>query len=121
MARSVPSRSLEERLDQAASAALETRRFVAPIDVLLRIGWLSRSGVDRWRQGRADFLEQEISANLSKLRAPGSATQRDRLRLGHAPSPAAALQQVGRPTDRAGVPDALALSRAARQGRRARA
>ncbi len=40
MPMSVPSRSLEERLDQAASAALETRKFVAPIDVLMRIGWL---------------------------------------------------------------------------------
>jgi len=66
MATSVRSRSLEERLDQAASAALEARKFVAPIDVLMRIGWLPQSGVDRWRQGRADFLEQEISANLNK-------------------------------------------------------
>lgn len=67
MATSVRSRSLEERVDQAASAALEARKFVTPIDVLMRIGWLPQSGVERWRQGRADFLEQEVSANLSKL------------------------------------------------------
>ncbi len=69
MVTSVRSRSLEERVAQAASAALEARKFVTPIDVLIRIGWLPQSGVDRWRQGRADFLEQEISANLNKLRA----------------------------------------------------
>ncbi len=33
----------------------------------VRIGWLPQSGVDRWRQGRADFLEQEIATNLNKL------------------------------------------------------
>lgn len=32
-----------------------------------RPGWLPQGGVERWRQGRADFLEQEISANLHKL------------------------------------------------------
>jgi len=67
MVTSVGSRSLEDRVDQAASAALEARKVVAPIDVLTRIGWLTQSGVDRWRQGRAEFLEQEISANLDKL------------------------------------------------------
>lgn len=67
MATSAQPRSLEERIARAASAALEARKLVTPIDVLMRIGWLPQSGVERWRQGRADFLEQEISANLSKL------------------------------------------------------
>lgn len=40
-----------------------------PIDVLVRLGWLPQSGIDRWRQGRAAFLEGEISTDLDKLRA----------------------------------------------------
>lgn len=67
MPTSVRSRSLEQRVDQAASAGLEARKLVTPIDVLMRLGWLPPSGVDRWRQGRAEFLEQEITANLNKL------------------------------------------------------
>lgn len=38
-----------------------------PTDVLMGLGWLPQSGLDRWRQGRAAFLEEEISADLDKL------------------------------------------------------
>lgn len=66
-AASAGARSLEERVVRAAEAALAERKLVTPIDVLLRIGWLHQSAVDRWRQGRVDFLEDAISANLKKL------------------------------------------------------
>ncbi|MBI4345409.1 MAG: DUF2293 domain-containing protein [Elusimicrobia bacterium] len=66
-AASARPRSLEHRIVEAADAALAARKIVTPIDALMRIGWLPQSGVDRWRQGRADFLEQEISADPTKL------------------------------------------------------
>ncbi len=61
------SRSLEERVARAAEAALAARKVVTPIDVLMDVGWLHQSAVDQWRQGRVDFLEDAISANLKKL------------------------------------------------------
>lgn len=59
--------SLEPRVVRAADAALAERGFVAPIDVLIGIGWLAPVHVDIWRQGRAADLETLAQANLSKL------------------------------------------------------
>ncbi len=66
MATAVRSK-LEERVVKAAEAALADRHFVTAIDVLTGIGWLPTSQVDRWRQGRVDYLERQVTANLSKI------------------------------------------------------
>jgi hypothetical protein len=58
---------LEERVVKAAEAALVDRHFVAAIDILVGIGWLTTPQVDRWRQGRIDYLESQVTANLSKI------------------------------------------------------
>lgn len=58
---------LEERVVKAAEGALVDRHFVTAIDVLVGIGWLTTPQVDQWRQGRVDYLERQITANLSKI------------------------------------------------------
>ena len=58
---------LERRVVQAAETALDRQQYVAPVDVLVGIGWLTSSTVDRWRQGQVDYLEQAVDANLSKI------------------------------------------------------
>jgi hypothetical protein len=60
-------RKLEQRIVRAAEAALAERRFVTAVDVLVGVGWLAPSAVDRWRQGRVDYLEREVQANLHKI------------------------------------------------------
>jgi hypothetical protein len=40
---------------------------VSAIDVLVGLGWLERRRVDAWRQGRVDYLEREVGANLGKI------------------------------------------------------
>lgn len=60
-------RKLEQRVVHAAKATLEERRFVTAVDVLVGIGWLTPSAVDRWRQGRVEHLEREVQANLRKI------------------------------------------------------
>lgn len=60
-------RKLEQRVVRAAEAALAERRFVTAVDVLVGIGWLSPPAVDRWRQGRVEYLEREVQANLHKI------------------------------------------------------
>jgi hypothetical protein len=58
---------LERRVTRAAEEALAEQRFVSAIDVLLGLGWLAPSHLDRWRQGRVDSLERVVQANLSKI------------------------------------------------------
>jgi hypothetical protein len=60
-------RRLEQRVVRAAEAALGVQRYVTAVDVLMGIGWLAPSAVDRWRQGRVDYLEREVQANLHKI------------------------------------------------------
>jgi hypothetical protein len=58
---------LEERVVQAAEAALARQQYVSAIDVFCGMGLLLSSHVNAWRQGRIDFLEQVIQGNLSKI------------------------------------------------------
>ena len=58
---------LEERVFKAAEEAIADRHFVTAIDVLVGVGWLTTPQVDRWRQGRVDYLERQVTANLSKI------------------------------------------------------
>jgi hypothetical protein len=60
-------RTLEQRVVRAAEAALDERKFVTAIDVLVGLGWLTPIRVDEWRQGRVDYLEGVTTVNLSKL------------------------------------------------------
>jgi hypothetical protein len=43
------------------------RSYVAPIDVLVGMGWLPPVRVDEWRQGRLACLERGMQANLTKV------------------------------------------------------
>lgn len=62
-----PSDRLEQRVIRAAEGALARQRFVAPVDVLMGLGWLHQSQVDAWRQGRVEYLERVVDANLAKI------------------------------------------------------
>jgi hypothetical protein len=78
----VTSKSLEERVARAAEDALDAKGWVAPIDVLVGLGWLASSRVDEWRQGRIPNLEAVAQVNLRKLSDAmhilrGWATERD--------------------------------------------
>jgi len=58
---------LQSRIVRAAESALAERKVVSPIDVLIGVGWLAPSEVDRWRQGRIPYLEAAAQVNLGKL------------------------------------------------------
>jgi len=59
--------ALEDRVIRAAESALAEQRYVSAIDVLLGIGWLDGSSLARWRQGRVDYLERVVQANLARV------------------------------------------------------
>jgi hypothetical protein len=52
---------------RAAEQALEQRKFVTSIDVLVGLGWVEPRRVDEWRQGRVDYLERVVVASLGKI------------------------------------------------------
>ena len=60
-------KSLEERIVSAANAALVNHKYVSPIDVFTGLGWLSQGQVQDWHNGRIQYLENAIQANLSKI------------------------------------------------------
>ena len=58
---------LEQRVVRAAEAALSDQQFVSAVDVLVGLGWLTPGRVNEWRQGRVEYLEQAVQANLHKI------------------------------------------------------
>lgn len=60
-------RRLDQRVRQAAQAALSNKEYVSAVDMLVGIGWLAPSNVDAWRQQRIDYLERAINANLPRI------------------------------------------------------
>jgi hypothetical protein len=70
------TQDLEHRVTRAAEAALAEQQFVNIIDVLLGLGWLAPSHVDRWRQGRVESLESVVQAKPNKVTAAMTALER---------------------------------------------
>lgn len=68
--------SIEQRVVRAAEAALQEHGYVAPVDVLVGMGWLQPVHRDHWRQGRAPYLERVVQASLGKMSTAMRALQR---------------------------------------------
>ena len=64
-----PRSRLDRRVVAAAEALLARDGWVSPVGVLAAIGWLPQSAVDRWRQGRVEWLEQLAPVRTDKLAA----------------------------------------------------
>lgn len=58
---------LADRVIKAAEAALAAQQYVAPLDVLVGIGWLDGGAVKRWRQGQIEYLERVVQTNLPRV------------------------------------------------------
>jgi hypothetical protein len=58
---------LEARVARAAQAALDEHGAVSTLDVLTRMQLLHWSHVERWKQGRVEFLANEVQCGPEKL------------------------------------------------------
>jgi hypothetical protein len=58
---------LEQRVTRVAEAVLAERKVVAPVDVLVGLGWLAPRRVDHWHQGRVPCLEDAVDAGSGKV------------------------------------------------------
>jgi hypothetical protein len=64
---SKPRRTLAERVEKAAEAALADHHYVSPLDVLLGIGWLYPGAPGEWRQGRIEYLEKVLHVDRARI------------------------------------------------------
>jgi hypothetical protein len=60
---------------QIAEALLAERRSVRPIDLIVGLGWLAQSNVDRWVQGRVPSIDRCIGVDSDKVMAAFAALQ----------------------------------------------
>ena len=61
------SKPLEERVSSAAEAALTDQKYVSPVDVFLRIGWLASSWLKQWERGQIGCLEEGLQVHPQRL------------------------------------------------------
>jgi hypothetical protein len=59
--------SLSDRVARAAETSLAIQEYVAPLDVLMGIGWLDASTEKRWRLGQIESLEQALQVNPARI------------------------------------------------------
>jgi hypothetical protein len=67
MGNSSGRQSLERRVVTVAEQVLAKQQYVTAVDVLVGLGWLAPSSVDRWRQGRVASLESVVDVGVGKI------------------------------------------------------
>lgn len=55
------------RIERVVASLLAKGKVVTPIDVLVSMGLIEPSSVDKWRRGQLPYLERTIKCNLTKL------------------------------------------------------
>ena len=64
---SYKSEPLYPKIVRAATVLLQRGKVVAPVDVLVEMGLLTRKQLEDWRMGRLPYLERVIAGNLTRL------------------------------------------------------
>jgi hypothetical protein len=58
---------LYPRIARAVEAILQRGKVVAPVDVIVGMGLLTRDHLEDWRRGRVPYPEKVIDCNLARL------------------------------------------------------
>lgn len=58
---------LKHKVNVAMFDLMKSTGIVAPVDVLMGIGVLSKQDYEKWRNGNIDYLERVCKINLKKL------------------------------------------------------
>lgn len=56
-----------EKLNKVIDELVRTKGYVAPVDVMLKMGLISQKDYADWRRGKILFLEKAASVDLSRL------------------------------------------------------
>ena len=55
------------KVTKAVHECLKQKEFIAPVDILIKIGYLTEVNYNNWRGGNVPYLEKVINCNLSKI------------------------------------------------------
>ncbi|WP_092470030.1 hypothetical protein [Desulfotruncus arcticus] len=58
---------LRKKVRRTAAEILAAEIVISPVDLLMRMGMLSKKDYEDWRMGKIPYLERVCRANLSKL------------------------------------------------------
>jgi len=58
---------LEKKVKQLVHSLAYEQGFVCSVDILIRLGYLSKADYESWRFGNVEYLEKVCKANLGKL------------------------------------------------------
>jgi hypothetical protein len=64
---SLNRRDLIKQLNEALSELLREKGYISFVDVLMKIGKLTKDDYEHWRFRRIPYLEQVITVNLAKV------------------------------------------------------
>ena len=60
-------RDILRELGRVTAALLHEKGSIAPVDVFLRLGYLTQADYERWRRGQIPVLERVIQINLTRI------------------------------------------------------
>lgn len=58
---------LIKKVNEAVENQRQQRGYIAPVDVLMEIGVLTKQNYEAWRFGKVSYLEKVCTCNLNKL------------------------------------------------------
>jgi len=63
----VNNKELTKKVSVYAKELIEEQGYISSIDILLKLGYLSKEDLKRWRFGEVEYLEKVCQVNLRKL------------------------------------------------------
>lgn len=64
---SINRNGLVKQMRESSAILLEEKGYVSLVDVLIRIGKLTKADHDAWRSGRTSCLERVVTVNLARI------------------------------------------------------
>lgn len=61
------NQQLIKKVNEVAENQRQQRGYIAPVDVLMEIGVLTKQNYEAWRFGKVSYLEKVCTCNLNKL------------------------------------------------------
>lgn len=61
------AQQLIKKINEAAVNQRQQRGYIAPVDVLMEIGVLTKQNYEDWRFGKVSYFEKVCTCNLNKL------------------------------------------------------
>ncbi|MEW6574427.1 MAG: hypothetical protein AB1374_12445 [Bacillota bacterium] len=64
---SLSRKALIKKMNEASAELLREKGYISFVDVLIKIGKLTKADYENWRFRRVPYLEKVITVNLAKL------------------------------------------------------